>query len=1038
VITKENVKDIYPLSPMQEGMLHHATVAADALAYCDQIWFDIEGPLNRHWFIAAWTALVDRHEILRTAFLHEKTRRPVQVVLKRRPIPVVFESVPDGEPPDRYIARRKEEERAVGYDLGTDPLMRINVIACAPDRHTVIWNLHHIMLDGWGLSVLQQEFAHIYATGGVAGLSPTVPYARYIEWIGRQDAVAARAYWSSRLAGFDTPTPAPARRHHKGTGYDLQTIASALPADIVTKAGNVAAQLRITLGTFLQTVWGLMLANFHHASDVVFGTVVSGRPASLPGSDRMLGLFINAVPVRLDLTGSFVDAATRLQANVLEAEPHQHLFLGEVQNLSPLNGRLIDHLFVFENYPVTTSSNTPFAGLTLKHAGSHERTNYDFAVVAAPTRENGVSLAFHYNADVFDRSDIAGLADRFVTAFASAATTPTAGCEALDILPAEHRDIISTSIIGEAITIPDRTVIDLIRDRAKYSPDAPAIRDDEGTLTYAALMAEADRMSRRLVAAGVGPGEPVAVLLPRSRGLVAAALGVMGAGACYMPLDPAWPQERTAGIIRESRCRVAITDGSVPGGVTVLDRSGDAPDAVFSPPAPDDDAYVIHTSGSTGHPKGVVIGHWALLNLALWHDRFYGLGPATVTTLFSAPSFDASLWEMIPALVAGGSLVPVPDGIRADAGSMADFLRTRGVTHAFIPPVLTEGILREHEDRLPEGLTIHTGGELLRFAGTGRICVANNYGPSECCVAATAARLDTDELRRQIPIGRPIDNVRISLLDRGGRPVPPGGTGEIVIGGACVGNGYLNRPDLTAERFADDPCIPGGRIYRTGDLGRLDTDGNLLFAGRLDEQIQVRGYRVEPMEIERCLLEQPGVSSCAVAPAGDLLTAFYVAGETIGESLLRDGLARLLPDYMIPARFVRVEAIPTAASGKIDRKALARLAPATPEEAYEPPVGACETAIAAAWSAVLGRERIGRRDSFFTLGGHSLKATQVATRLRKELGREVDPSLLLRHPTIAGLAAALDEQRGETGPAIRRAARVARPASGSAQPGRQD
>jgi amino acid adenylation domain-containing protein len=1026
MITKANVKDIYPLSPLQEGMLHHATVASDALAYCDQIWFDVDGPLDRERFAAAWETLVERHDILRTAFLHEKTKRPMQVALKRRPVPVTFEVVPPGETPDGYVARRKEEERSVGYDLGSDPLMRIVVIAVAPDRHTVLWNLHHIMMDGWGLSILQREFAHLYVTGDAASLAATVPYARYIEWIERQDADAARRYWGARLAGFDAPTPAPAPKRDGEGAYDLRTVAAAIPADVAAAAGKTAAALQVTMGVFLQTVWGVTVANFHHADDVVFGTVVSGRPATLTGADRMLGLFINAVPVRVDLSGAFADAAVRLQRDAVAAEAHHYLFLGEVQNQSPLRGRLVDHLFVYENYPAGASAQGAFGGLTLKGAGSFERTNYDLAVVAAPARGGGLPLAFHYNAVVYDEAAIADLADRFVAAFAAATADPHMPCAALDILPAAQRERALASSRGVVVDLPDVTVVDLIRRRAEERPAAAACVDAAGTMTYAELMAAADRLSRRLVAAGVAPGAPVAVVVPRSRRLPVAAVGVMGAGAVYLPLDPTWPPERIAGIVEESGCRVMVAEGEAPARVTVVGFDADPPDVPLPPPTPGDAAYAVYTSGSTGRPKGVVIGHRALLNLTLWHGRFYSLGPATTTTLFAVPSFDASIWEMIPALAAGGRLVVVPDAIRADAGKMTLFIVERGVTHTFTPPALTEAMLRDHEERLPPTLTIHTGGEALRFAGTGRIDLANNYGPSECCVAATALRLDGDGLRRTIPIGRPIDNANVYLLDKGGRPVPVGGTGEIVIGGVGVGEGYLNRPDLTAERFADDPFAPDGRVYKTGDRGRRDADGNIRFAGRIDEQVQVRGYRVEPMEVERRLAETPGVTASAVAVVDDNLTAFYTAADAIDDALFRAGLGRTLPDYMIPARFVRVEAIPTNGSGKIDRKALAPLAPARPATEYEAPTGERETAVADAWSAVLGKERIGRHDDFFALGGHSLKATQVASRLRNELGVEVDPSLLLRHPTVARLAAAIDDQKNETGPVIRRAVRIAR------------
>ncbi|MEW5928283.1 MAG: amino acid adenylation domain-containing protein [Gemmatimonadota bacterium] len=1043
------VEAVYPLSPMQQGMLFHAALGEGESPYLVQLDLTLAGALDPEALARAWSETVEAHSALRSAFVWEGVPEPLQVAETGVDLPWHVEdwrglSADEREARlDAYVA----EDRRRGFDLSRAPLMRFALFRTGEREHRLLWTQHHLLLDGWsGAMVLREVLAR--HDGRPVDNSRPRPYRDFVEWLRSRDETAAEAFWRGALAGFAAPTPlalpAPAEPGAGVAEADLR-----LPADATAALLAMARRRGLTLATLVQGAWALLLARYAGEDDVVFGATVSGRPAEIAGVERMVGLFINTLPVRARLRpGARVgEWLSGLQAEQSEARRFEHAPLVQVQAWSdvPAGQALFESLLIFENYPVDDSLRAPSAeALYVSGARSLERTNFPLTLMVVPGAGLGLRLA--YDSARFDGEAARRLLDHLGAALAAFAADPAARLDDVALATAEERERVLAWSAGPRRDFPAGTLHGLVAAAARRAPDAPAVSRGAERWTYRELAARADAVAARLRAEGVGPEARVGVLLERTPAMLAALLGVLKAGGAYVPLDPAHPAERLAYVLRDSGARVLVTQeslrGAVPAdGVRVVSLDAvhggggkraevDGGATAEGGAGADNAAYVIYTSGSTGHPKGVTIEHRSVVNFLHAMRETPGAGAEDAFLALTTLGFDISVLELFLPLAVGARVVLADREEAADGARLARLLAEEGVTVAQATPATWRLLLLSGWTGTP-GLRVLCGGEALPadLADGLRARAAevwNVYGPTEATVWATVHRVGAEERGDPAAIGRPIANLQAYVLDAAGSPAPAGVAGELHLGGAGLARGYLGRPELTAAAWVPHPfsAEPGARLYRTGDRARRRADGALEFLGRIDAQVKVRGFRIEPGEIEAALREHPAVAAAAVAArrdaAGDTaLVAYTVAadGAAAGAAELRGWLRERLPEYMVPTAFVALDALPLSPAGKLDRRALpAPEAAGHGAEDRVPPRDATEAEVARVWAEVLelDAERVGVRDGFFESGGHSLRAMRLVSRLREATGLDFALPALFAAPTVEGIAREVEALRARS------------------------
>ena len=1061
------VENIYRLSPMQEGMLFHSLSDKDSGMYVEQSVCTLAGEIDAAALRRAWEGVLARHSVLRASFHWEEVDRPVQVVYRQLDLPWREEDWRglDGETQAARFEALVEADRRLGFDLDRPPLLRVTLIRLGDREWRFLWSHHHLLLDGWSLArVLQEVFAGYVA--GAAPLPTVRPYVEYIAWLEKQDLGEAEAFWRRTLDGFGTPTPLPMPDGIlggtlRGTPSYEDRVVTLPPAEAVPLE-EAARRAGVTFGTLIQGAWGLLLSRCTAEEDVVFGTVVSGRPPHLAGSESMVGLFINTLPVRVkvDEREDLRSWLRRLQDQLLEQRRFEHSPLAEVQKWSGVRPGepLFQTLVAFENYPRDTSllARLPFE---VRDMTTFERTNYPLNLAAVPL--DGLQLRLTYDRRRYEPGTAERLTGHLLTLLQGMATGLDRPLEDLPLLDEAGRQRLLVDWNGPRTEVPDVSVDVLIDRTAAERPDAVAVVGADGTeLTYRELIERAESLAARLRemgVGGVGGGVPVGLCLERSPELIAAMLGVWKAGGAYVPLDPEYPAERLRFLMKDARVPVLVTRQElaerlpVPEGCRVVDPSPPRPpspipshptgrggrarvDGLGAPLSRRSGgdgrgvggeglAYLIYTSGSTGLPKGTVIRHRGVVNFIREAARLLELGPGCRLAQTTSQSFDASVLEIFPTLLSGATLYLLSRDTLLSGPGLADELRRLGITTLAVVPSLLATL---PEGDFPALRTVLAGAErcppeIAARWSAGRKFV-NAYGPTEITVFATTFT-GAGEPPQGPPIGRPLANAEVYVVDPLGRPVPVGVPGEIRIGGIGLARGYLARPGLTAERFVPHPFAarPGERLYRTGDLARWRADGNLEFLGRIDQQVKVRGHRVECGEVEAALARHPAVREAAVIgrddlPGGTGLAAYVVAqGSKPEPGELRRFLAASLPSFMVPAAWVFLDALPLSPAGKIDRKALRRIDP-TPESRGETdaPRTPVEETLARILAGVLRVDRVGLHDDFFDLGGDSILSLQVVSRAA-EAGLQITPRQVFEHPTVAALAEVAMATGGDTG-----------------------
>ncbi len=1031
-----NVADVYPLTPAQAGILYHHLADPGSQLYHEQVRFDLIGPADLDRLHEAWRRVVERHAALRSSLLWDGVDEPLQLVRDRVELPWEVLDLRSLDPAaaaaelDRVAARHRDE----GLDLRRAPPMRLCVAPLDGLTTHVIWDFHHVLVDGWSAALVVDEVIDVdeqLRTGARTSSETAPPFRDYISWLQGRDQAVSAAFWRDRLGTLERPCRLPVGRPVSDTAYSAGRAEMTLSDGTTAALKRVAREERVTLNTIVQTAWAVLLARYTDRDDVVFGVTTSGRPADLPDVERIVGMFLNVVPMRIPVRDELpVRRFVReVMAEQLAIGEHEHSSLVDMQRASGVASgqQLFDTVLIYENYPVGAAHD----GRTLQIANHRvtERTSFPIALMVGPGER--IEILSLYNAERFDRATIERMLHHLAQLLDAIASNPDDRVGDLDLISDTERQQLIDEWNATDAAYPHATVAELFERQVSETPTALAVIDGERRTTFAELHRHGAVIADRLAAAGVRPGDPVGVAVPRSVDMVAAVVGVLLAGGVYVPLDPEYPLDRLRLIAEDARLGAIVgeagSDGQplVSGAVTVpatMSAATEVEDRAPLPALPSPSGaplFITFTSGSTGRPKGVPVPQRGVLNRLQWQWDVFPHDVGEVGACKTTLNFVDHVFEIWGNLLRGHPIAVISEDDVRNPRRFVDLLGANGVRRMTIVPSHLRVLLDSVPDlatRLPHLTFWAASGEPTSEALAERFRSAlpdavllNFYGMSEATVDATWFDDRWGIGATGLPIGRPIANMRVHVLDRAGRLKPVGVPGEIHVGGIGLTSGYLHRPDLTAERFVDDPFRPGERLYRTGDVGRWLACGQLEYLGRIDDQVKVRGHRVEPAEIEVVLRRDVSVRDVVVTarPIGDTIQLVaYVVGDAVDVDRLR-GLARTtLPGFMVPAHIVVLDEFPRTPNGKIDRRALpvpgrrsGANVPATPTEA----------AMVELWCALLDVSEVDPDDNFFDAGGDSLIAVRLFSQIHRMFDNDLPLATLFDAPTPRALARVVDE-----------------------------
>jgi len=1039
-VPAENVEAVLALSPLQEGMLFHA-LSGDRQSYVQQLTYRLTGPLDVDAFIAAWQQLTQRHQALRASIVARPDEAPCQVVMKTRPVPIVItdlRELPESRQAET-VGALAFSARSSGFDLARDPLMRISLVRLSARTVDVIWTSHHIILDGWSIAILQDELSALYAAclnDEKQSLPPAPLLSRHLDWLAQRDKDAARRFWTTRLADAPPLSSIPGLNiSGRSAGHLMTEHIFALDTAWTDALSQLAARLEVTLNSLIQGLWAILLSGYTGSDDVIFGAITSGRPADLAEMDRMIGLFLQPIPVRARMSSrcSFADLVRQLQTQANESEPFQFLSLSEMQKLQGHRHILFDHVLVFENYPFAVQGED--AILQTSHLRAVEQMHYDYSIVVHPG--SCLEIKFTYNRNVLSAVEFVRIEEQMRALAEAVITNPHGPVSDLDLK-------IAPDLPKSPSSNADGTVIDLFEAQLARTPDNVAVKDDVHSITYRDLDARASALAADLHVAGIGPGMRVGLFLPNGMDYVASVLAICTVAGIFVPFDIEAPARRLQKLAKQIEPALFITSsslierltiglGALPSNLTIWEADGtrrnmfvashEYPRNSAARPRPEDAAYIMFTSGSMGEPKAILSSHAALHHFIDWERaELKAESDARVANL--APvTFDVSLRDIFLPLTIGGTLCIPSSDIRRDGNRLADWLSMNAITVVHAVPSLFRLVLKALEKdarHLPALRHVLFAGELLRGADVvlaraalgSTVALRNLYGPSEttlakCCHVVTNA-IDP---AKPLPVGKPLPGTRV-LIVKNGRLAAPGAIGELYIEPPFTPLGYAGNPQLTAECFLPFPeeWGTGGTLYRTGDLGRELADGTIEVCGRLDGQVKINGVRVELAEIELAVLSYPEITAAVVITHmrddGDpALVCYYSGKQSLDPAELRARLALDLPRAALPHFIVPLETFPLNLNGKIDRRALPK-----PDELingripYVEPSGPIEDRIAKIWADVLGLRRVGACTSFFEAGGDSLRAIRLLTRINHEFDCDLSIAVFFAGPTVRELA----------------------------------
>lgn len=1022
------VEDIYPLTPLQEGMLFHHLESCAHKLYVEQLSITLEGELDFRLLQNAWNCVIALNPVLRTVYRWDDVKQPLQVVLKKHEIEIECSICHEPETWEMFVENERNRQRTEGFDLREVPF-RVRVCDLGGSRYEMIVTNHHILYDGWSNGILLKEFFEAYSAlveGATISKRAKPLFKTYIQWLNQQETAGQQEYWSQYLAGLDGGSTLSIKHSSSSASLVLRNLHVRLNNHLKLELEEMARHRQLTLAALFYSAWGMLLQGINRSGDVVFGTTMSGRQAPIEGIDNMVGLLINTIPLRLraNSSDSLLDVLLQTQRRLVEREGFATAHLTSIGRWCGLDPRqpLFDTLVVVENYPLDIKVGDNIGKLSVRSVCNSSVTNYDLTI-GISVLNDGVEIDFLYDSSTLDTEMVARIGRSLKTVLRNLVSEPTANVTQLELTDPDEKIVLLERFNKNATPFPgDFTVVDLVIRTAGIAPDRISIVDMAANshISFSYLLERAHAVAVAIDGTSPGAEAIVAVMMEQSIELATAVLGVMLAGCAYLPIDPAYPRQRINFLLEDSRASLVLLDkGRMLEGRQTLTVASIPPspvDSVITSKAdPRSAAYVIYTSGTTGVPKGVVVEHRGVVNMLMFRGSEYKLGSNDVSMQLFSFTFDGFVAAFFTPLTCGcRQIFPCSEGPRDFDAVEAAFHRSC-IDHFICVPSLFQALLENLEPSTIRNfkMVVLAGDaiplQLIRTATAlhPAIELINEFGVTESSVLSSFNR--HQQKNEDITIGTPIHNTAILMLDHWGRIVPTGVPGEICISGVGLARGYLNRPELTAVKFTEFPF----RIYHSGDLGQWDRQGRLRHLGRIDQQLKIRGFRIESREIEQRLVALPQVKEAVVAARvsdnGERCLCAYIVPEAnalISVDAIIESLELALPAYMIPQAIIPVDSIPLTATGKVDRESLPGPRAAEADKSAAGALDRLEGRLRDIWAGVLGVEasEISSKSDFFHLGGHSIKATILSARIHKTLKVKIPLDQIFKRPRLGDMA----------------------------------
>ncbi|MGW9321831.1 non-ribosomal peptide synthetase, partial [Paenibacillus chitinolyticus] len=1006
MVLGSNIENIYSLTPVQEGMLYHKLANGDSTAYVVQHRFELNGLINEQKVEEAIQLVTMKHDVLRTSIVFEKLTMPRQIILKNRTIEYERIDLSDIAAYDRNNEMDMIAQLDVkrGFDLQRDSLLRVKLVHFGANQYKMLWTIHHIIIDGWSLSILFSDFKTYYDMLENGKSLPSImsivetdkkrieKYGDYVKWLEQQNASEGIAYWEQLLSDYDGTADI---KSMEQTPLEVETVSLSemkLSKEQTASLQNLVATHHITMNTIVETAWGIVLQAYTGAKDVVYGKVISGRHVAIRGIEKIVGPFIVTIPARIRYKEDdmVVEVLRSTQLQGTKSTAYSYCPLQQIMSLTKQKSELIKYLYAFENYELDETLLTQHSeGLGLKIEAYREQTNYDLVLIV--NNEHGyLRFQMQYASNHYGSREIEAMLLRLQVVLLSFANNPEMKLSELETITEEEKEQI-LGVFNDTYLpyAKDKTIPALWEEQVANRPDATAVVYEDNHVTYDALNRKINQVAWALRRLHIKPDDRVVIVAERSVEMIAGMYGIIKAGGAYVPVDPTIPAERMRFILNDCKPKaVLVYKTTIETDLPTINLAADKlwegqdenPEQVNRP---DDLAYIIYTSGTTGQPKGVMLAHSGVVAMRSYLQEKYEVTQQDNVLQFANYIFDASVWEMTLSLLLGAKLTLVSQGVLSDVSSFNAFIKKNGITLTLLPP-------QYYLQTDISGLRVLTTGgsaanaEMIKKAGSGTRYI-NAYGPTESTVLATGWEYDGEsDIPYPVPIGKPTSNTQIYIMD-GMKLCGIGVPGELCIAGSGVAKGYLNLPALTAEKFIENP-YGEGKLYRSGDLAKWLPDGNIAYLGRMDDQVKIRGFRIELGEVENALRQLEGIQDAAVLvrdthDGEKALFAYLISKDIVQLQAVRRDLEEVLPAYMVPAYMVQIEQLPVTRNGKLDKRALPEIV-AVSEKEYAAPKNELEAQLCSIFSEVLGVERVGTQDSFFELGGDSIKAIRIVSKLR--------------------------------------------------------